>query len=288
MDWPNSLIAEIAERRCIIFLGAGASAACVDPATGTRPPGWLKLLEDAMALVGDAAIPPLARELLAKEQYLDAAELIFSRIEAAEARNFFRTRFDIPNYAKSEIHEIVLDLDPKILITTNYDQIYDDYCASGAARDGYTVRKYYDDSVLDEIRSTARLVIKAHGCITDTSKMVLTRSQYFHARSNYPGFFSILDSLFLVNTLLFIGYSLSDPDIGLVLETAQLSVPSRHPHYALVTSGRHAAISQAIRNTYNVKLLEYDAPGNDHSQGVAALKELRDLVQSYRSTYSLS
>ena len=115
--------------------------------------------------------------------------------------------------------------------------------------------------------------------------MVLTRSQYFHARAKHPGFFALLDSLFLVNTLLFVGYSLSDPDIALILETAQLSIPSRHPHYALVPSGRHPAISQAIRNTYNVKLLEYDNPLNDHSEGLAAIKEFRDLVQSYRATY---
>lgn len=285
MDWPDSLVAEIAERRCIVFLGAGASAASVDPATGSRPPSWKQLLLDALATVRDPTIPALANDLIAKEQYLDAAEIIFSRIEAADARNFFRTRFYTPHYEKSEIHEIILELDPKIVITTNYDEIYDSYCASGAARDGYSVRRYYDDSALDEIRSTARLVLKAHGCITDTSKMVLTRSQYFHARARHPGFFAILDSLFLVNTLLFIGYGLSDPDISLVLESAQLSVPSRHPHYALMPAGKHAAITKSIRDTYNVRLLEYDNAAGDHAHGLAALRELRDLVNSYRATY---
>lgn len=285
MDWPDSLVAEIAERRCIVFLGAGASAGCVDPASGARPPGWEQLLLDALATVRDPDIPALVESLIEKEQYLDAAEIIFSRIEAADARKFFRARFYKPHYEKSEIHELVLELDPKIVITTNYDEIYDNYCASGLARDGYSVRRYYEDNVLDEIRSTARLVIKAHGCITDTSKMVLTRSQYFLARSKYPGFFAILDSLFLVNTLLFVGYRLSDPDIALVLETAQLSVPARHPHYALVPSGRHVAITQAMRSTYNVRLLEYPAPGGDHEEGIVALRELRDLVNSYRATY---
>lgn len=285
MEWPDPLVAEIAERRCIIFLGAGASAGCVDASTEASPPSWKRLLEEALSTVRDPEIRTLANTLIDKEQYLDAAEVIFSRIEPADARNFLRARFYSPRFEKSEIHELVLDLDPKIVITTNYDEIYDDYCASGAARDGYSVRRYYDDNVIDEIRSTARLVLKAHGCITDTSKMVLTRSQYFQARAKHPGFFSILDSLFLVNTLLFIGYSLSDPDIALVLESAQLSVPARHPHYALVPSGRHPALTQALRNTYNVRLLEYPAAGDDHSSGLAALRELRDLVNSYRATY---
>lgn len=286
MEWPNSLVAEIAERRCIIFLGSGASASCIDPANGQKPPTWVALLNEAMGLVRDQDIPAIARKLIEQEKYLDAAELIFSRVESAEARTFYRQRFAIPKYEPSQIHEIVLELDPKLVITTNYDEIYDNFCRSGEAGDGYSVRRYYEDSVLDEIRSTARIVIKAHGCITDTSKMVLTRSQYFRARADYPGFFSILDSLFLVNTLLFIGYSFADPDIQLVLESAQLTVPSRHPHYALVSSGRHQAISAAIRSTYNVKLLEYNAPDHDHSEGIQALSELKDLVLSYRSTYS--
>lgn len=286
MDWPESLVAEIAERRCIIFLGAGASAGCVDPATGNRPPGWERLLRDALATVRDADITPLVEAMLTKEQYLDAAEVVFSRIEPADARNFFRSRFYTPHYEKSEIHELVLELDPKIVITTNYDEIYDDYCAGGAARDGYSVRRYYEDNVLDEIRSTARLVLKAHGCITDTSRMVLTRSQYFHARAKHQGFFSILESLFLVNTLLFVGYGLADPDISLVLESAQLSMPSRHPHFALMASGRHEAVTKSMRDTYNVRILEYDAPGGDHSQALVALQELRDLVNSYRATYT--
>lgn len=286
MDWPSSLVAEIAERRCIIFLGAGASAGSHDPATGARPPDWPTLLRDAMPLTYDIAITPLAEQMIVREQFLDAAELIFSRVEPAEARTFFRQRFLTPNYQPSALHELIVELDPKIVITTNYDEIYDDFCVSGGADAGYSVRRYYDDNVLDEIRSTARVVLKAHGCITETSKMVLTRSQYFAARARYPGFFSILGSLFLCNTLLFIGYGLSDPDIALVLESAQISVPALHPHYALVASGRHPAIAQAMKNTYNVKLLEYDNPTGDHSVGLDALRELRDLVQSYRSTYA--
>ena len=285
MDWPESLVKEIAERRCIIFLGAGASAGCIDPATNNRPPGWEQLLREALEMVQDKGVTELVNTLLQKEQYLDAAEVIFSRIESADARVFFRSRLVTPRYEYSEVHQLVLELDPKIVVTTNYDQIYDEFCARGAARDGYSVRRYYEDNVLDEIRSTARIVLKAHGCITDTSQMVLTRSQYFHARVKHPSFFAIMESLFLVNTLLFIGYGLADPDISLVLESAQLSAPSRHPHYALMAAGRHEALIKAMRDTYNVKVLEYDAPENDHSQAVEALRELRDLVTSYRATY---
>ncbi len=284
MDWPDPLVAELAERRCILFLGAGASAASSD-SDGNRPPTWTRLLEEACDLVSDTAVVDLAQQLIQKEQMLDAAEVVFSRIEAAEIRTFLRERLLVPQYQPSTIHQVALDLDPKVLITTNYDRIYDEFCTQGSARDGYSIRNYYDANVLDEIRSTARVVIKAHGCITDTNRIVLTRSQYFQARAENRGFYEILDSLFLVNTLLFVGYSVADPDIQLVLENAHIHFPSRHPHYALVPEGRHEALRESMRRTYNLRLLEYDAPEGDHAEGLRCLEELRDNVLSYRSTY---
>jgi hypothetical protein len=59
-------------------------------------------------------------------------------------------------------------------------------------------------------------------------------------------------------------------------------VPSVHTHYALVESGRHPTIKQAILNNFNIQLLEYAV--GEHQEAVDALIELNKLVQSYRYT----
>ena len=46
MDWPVSLVEELASRRCIVFLGAGASAGCLSAVDRSSPPTWGVFLED--------------------------------------------------------------------------------------------------------------------------------------------------------------------------------------------------------------------------------------------------
>jgi hypothetical protein len=182
------------------------------------------------------------------------------------------------------LHKIILEIDPKIAITTNYDEIYDHYCSSGLAQSGYNICKYYDSFAVENIRSRIRLVIKAHGCVSDPTKIVLSRSSYYRAKRDFPGFYQLLDALFLTHTLLFVGASLTDPDIQLVLENANLSVPSAHPHYALVEKTRHESIKAAIKKTHNVELIEY--PRKKHETAVKAMADLKDKVIEQRALNS--
>jgi hypothetical protein len=286
MIWPQALIAELAERRAVVLLGAGASAASVN-SDGKSPPNWIQLLDalQARTVLDDDEVGSIN---YAKEQgrLLDAAELILAKLPAPELRTALRELLLLPKFGPSVIHECVREIDPKIIITTNYDTIYDEFCRQGNAAAGYSVKTHTSDDLLDEIRSTARVVIKAHGCVTDPQHIVLSRYQFFQAKARNPSFYSILNSIFLTSTILFLGYSLQDPDISLVLEGANISVPCAHPHYALVPSGLAEPIKFAMTKAYNVRLLEYEHDGGDHSNGVKAIESLRDAVLSYRASYS--
>jgi len=283
MEWPQSLVQEIASHRAIIFLGSGSSAGCSN-AAGEYPPTWEKFLDAArIQFVNVAEDSALVQELILNKSFLDAAEIIFSYIDPAEADLFFRDVFQRPAFQPSKLHDIIHGIDSKIVITTNYDQIYEHLCLRGEGAEGYNVKSYCEDQILDEIRSPTRLIIKAHGCVTNPQKIVLTRSQYFNARMLHPSFYSLLDSLFLTHTVLFIGYSLSDPDIQLILENANIAVPSAHPHYALVQKEKHPAIVKAIRSSYNIRLLEYENEDGTHKEVIPSLEELFSRVNFERS-----
>ena len=179
-----------------------------------------------------------AKQLIKKQQFLDAAEIITEASDRAAFGDYFRQTFDTPRFAPSALHKLILEIDPKIVVTTNYDQIYDRYCTSGLAKSGYNITLNSDTNIVDNIRSRVRLVMKAHGCVSHAQDIVLSRSSYYMAKRDHPRFYAILDALFLTNTILFLGCSLTDPDIQLVLENVNLSAPSAHPHYALVEKAK--------------------------------------------------
>jgi hypothetical protein len=284
IEWPDALTTELAERRCIVVMGAGVSMGSLAEDGKTHPPSWDVFLRGALRLVPREADKRFALSLINKSQLLDAAEVIMSCSNPADFGVYLRQVFVTPRFAVSELHKIILDIDPKIIVTTNYDQIYDHYCNAGRATNGYNICKYYERFAIDDIRSTIRLVIKAHGCVSDATKIVLSRSSYYAARRDFPGFYQLLDAVFLTHTLLFIGCSLTDPDIQLVLENANISVPSSHPHYALVEKIRHPSIRAALKTTHNIELIEY--PKGKHDGAVSAVAALKDKVIALRSLCS--
>lgn len=274
---------ELAARRCIIFFGAGASVSCI-PTMGDaarRPPNWSVLLSNLNARVPGGPDRTLATQLIAELRFLDAAEVISEAINPADYADAMRQMLELPRYRHSSIHEHIQKLDPKIAITTNFDQIYDRYCTQGAAAAGYNVVKYTDSHLAQQLRSPTRTVVKAHGCISQTDHMVLTRSGYFEARRNHGHFFRVLDALCLTHTILFLGYGLSDPDIQLALENATISAPSTNTHYFVAPSGTHAALKNAASRAYNLAYVEY--PVGNYADLDESLEELVTRVLAYRA-----
>ncbi len=283
IQWPKTLIPELAERRCIIVLGAGASAGCLDPSTGVRPPAWDKLLKESTALIAEPDLSKLANELIDKERYLDAAEIIVAKTRTSDFSQFIREKLKSPAFEPSEIHKVVYQLDAKIVLTLNYDEIYESYCRLGKGKSAYNICRYYESHALNDLRSTMRVILKAHGCVTDPVRIVLSRTQYFRARQEFQNFYNILDAIFLTNTLLFIGCSMNDPDANLLLESANIRAPSHHFHYAVMGSGTAAPLKTMMKEIHNVEVLEY--PTGDYSELQADLNELLKQVMEWRRTH---
>ncbi|OEF48739.1 hypothetical protein A1OW_14330 [Enterovibrio norvegicus] len=281
IDWPPSLIDELASRRAIIFIGSGISAGAKNE-QGNRPPDWKNFLEQAR---DEFLRTPDEREFvdeqIKKGALLDAAEVILHDVSQPDRRRFFSQVFAEPCFNPYEVHELIQKINPKIVITTNYDQLYEQKCGATMAGRGYAVRKYTDRSILDDVRSKDNLIIKAHGCISDTQHLILTRSDYFEIKRNHSEFYKVLDSLLTVSTVLFVGCSMADPDIQLILENTNISAPSQHPHYAVMAKGTHRALIKAMQSSYNIKILEYEYDEyGGHSMLQESLQVLKDSVES--------
>lgn len=285
IKWPEALVTELAERRCIIFIGSGVSAGATKLSNGIteHPPVWKTLLQNMLSDQNDdkEKNKKQAVSLLKNDKYLESAEIIrYKLLNNAEYNRIIEDSFS--GFSPSDIHKIVEKLDQKIVITTNFDELYENLCRRGEGAKGYSVIKYYDSGLIARLRSPKRVIIKAHGCVTEPEKTVLTKSDFFKARSDNPGFFSALESLFLTHTLLFIGYSISDPEIQLALENNMITYPSDNPHYAVFAKGNHASTLEMFKKTNNIEPLEYNNKAKNHIELIDSLEYLIDRVNQTR------
>jgi hypothetical protein len=270
-------VREIAERRVVLFVGAGVSKSAVP----TLPswPSLLKNLAERPKLKKDRE---LAKRLIRGDKLLDAAELLNSLMTAAERRAFLEKNFQLTPTPTSDLYRHLLDLDIKVCITTNYDQLLEkNFEHYSGGQPAYQSRTYRYDNFLADLRSPTRTILKLHGCITEPAQIVLDRKSYFRAKAENPGIYDAVLALSTVNTVLFLGYSMSDPDIQLLLETIHARSNTDHTHYALISKLEHPSLRDALSETYNVKFIEY-AKG-DHAEFPKAIENLRDDVKAERA-----
>ncbi|WP_243288763.1 SIR2 family protein [Geothrix terrae] len=285
MRYPT-LVEELAGRRAIIVIGSGVSAGCnshID--TSKKMPTWKELLN---ALSGAAHLTPEDKreydELLLKDKFLEAAEIIESKMSSADISRVLSSLFISPKFIPSKWHQILTKFDLKIYITTNYDNLFETAISDAGSVDGFKFYSINENGLVSGLRSSSRLVIKAHGSLTSPDvKIILSKSGYFTAKKQFGTFYEILDALFLVNTVFFVGCGMSDPDFLLLMENSNIRVPHDCRHYALVPEGRHSAIREAMKFAYNLELIEYSiAADGSHDNGYDILAELLEQVEDLR------
>ncbi len=282
MNWPNNIVEELAYRRCIIFLGSGISATSKND-EGKSPETWAEFLNNIKNKMKNpnADDKDFVNNMLEQKNYLLALQAISDLCDPGEYSSYLKDHYLRGGYKPSEIHKIIKDLDSKIVITTNFDKIYDSLCKEPE----YVTLEYTDTrSIISSIKAPESIIIKAHGSIDDTEKIIFTAKQYYSAQQQYPEFYHLLSALFLTHTVLFLGYSLNDPDINLLLQFLHNTANSSCPHYLVDKTGNKKQIKKHWKDTYNVSVIEY---GDDYDMLCSCLTDLRDQVAQLRSDRGL-
>lgn len=202
----GELVDAVRDRRSILFAGAGVSMA-------VGLPSWSQLIEHMRAELElgpdetDADYQTLAEYYRLQQGSIGALRSWMDRTWSVSEERV----------AKSRIHELLVALDFPILYTTNYDNNLEvayrhhnrDFIKIVSARD------------LTRAREGQSQIVKFHGDFEDDRSLVLAETDYFDRLE----FDSPLDVKFradtLGRTLLFIGYSMSDMNIRLLLHKLQ-------------------------------------------------------------------
>lgn len=288
IQWPAGLVQELADRRALIVLGAGASRTCVGKNSSERFPAWDELLMKlAVPLKTDDR--SAFDEMIKRSRLLDAAQLVRDGVEKRILDDSLLSIFSNPHIKPSSLYEYVNLIDQPVVLTTNYDRMYELYwqdlvTSSPDASQQLIVATRLDDGIIDNLRASRRLLVKVHGTIDKHQRLVLSRGDYSRARTENARFYQVVSALMLTHTMLFIGSGFNgDPDMDLLLEDAAFAAKSEYPHYALLPQGKHSSEIRTMRSAFNVQAVEYEVRANhDHSAMLEALKDLADLVVDAR------
>jgi hypothetical protein len=272
IEWPEDLVRDIAARRSVLLLGAGVSRNA-ESAQGVHPREWGDFLRHLASLLTDRGQEVEIMECIKDVDLLTACELARKYLSVPTFRTEMLKEFSGNGYRHAQIHDDLSRVDSRLVMTTNFDKLYENR-ANQLQDNTVIVKNYYDNDVADVFRRQDRVVLKVHGTIDAPERTIFTRSQYALARRDYGHFYQLLRGLFVTHTFVFLGTSMRDPDVQLLLEDHAYRFEGSRPHYmAMPENSARSGILRVLEETMNLKALLYD-PANNHkslAESVAAL-----------------
>lgn len=233
------LARHIARREWVLFAGSGISRS-------SGLPLWGELVEEMVERLGPE---------VESTDPLEVASLFEANFSRSSLIEFLRGHLQVSDLHSNSLHESLLDLNPSKIVTTNFDDLFEQALEQRQI-------PYASAATNGEMSLTGGglLVLKPHGDFKHPDSLVFSRRDY----ARYPQHETInatLCSWAALYSFLFVGYSLSDPDLehqfqGILDAQGDLA----RTHYILIDRTdyqRRNALSR-LRNIQVIELGSYD------------------------------
>jgi hypothetical protein len=232
---PDKLKTAYKANRCAILVGAGASA-------GAGLPLWGQLLE-AMIVEAEGHLvisPQKAKEYRqlvgSPTKFLMVASGLKEDLNAY-FDEFVENTFVTPRPNPTDLHHALVALDRlQFILTTNYDTIIER--AYRQKDPDVSVCTFRDVGELQRrLAKREFFILKAHGDAAKAgNQIILTDVDYRNILFRQRAYQSLLSAMFTMFTIVFVGASMTDPEINLLLNyIADSFSPGAGPsHFALM------------------------------------------------------
>lgn len=214
------------QNELVLFVGAGASV-------GSGYLSWNDLVKDIQDKLGikesagndNTIIPQLYYNSRGKKDYNELIKSLFYK----------------PDAKPNDIHEALVKINPRYIITTNYDdlieQVFNDK--------GIFLDVIEKDSDLP-YSHTDHLLIKMHGGFK-YDNYVLKEEDYLNYSRNFTLIENYIKALFARYTILFIGYSFNDPNTKQIFSWVR----------SILKEDQQRAYMINVSDEYDSQLFEY-------------------------------
>lgn len=268
----------------VFFLGSGASKTFAP-----NMANWTELLTDLLSRIETKESDERRQisALIKNQRYLLAAEAIkkygsFGTAEKGLAVGSVVAKMLDQRMNMSEknpiLHLAILDFSVPIF-TTNYDNIIEQLIAEHKV-EGYrhTALTYEDQEdaarLLNPTIEHENYVFKLHGSVDKTQRLILSEKDYydFYFDAYWPKSLQLLRHILATKMVVFVGFSLSDPDIMLILREAT-RYSSSYQHLALMYKSTVTSIEREVmQSSYRVDPVLYE----DHAHLPLYIMEMRN------------
>lgn len=275
----TKLISLLSEKRLTIFCGSGIST---DPPSNL--PDWDGLLERFIVFC-ETAIPsnidPNWNSIIAdaKRQYKKyptrVASILKDRLTNYDKINslnimksfnkwLIKTLSSEPN----SNHKYLVSTDYSHILTSNYDNLLED-AANLEGFSDLSMRNYsFNDAgkFASSIYDNKPSIVHIHGDVGNIvlEDFVFTQEDYIKIKNKYAGFTLALQSLFIHNSILFVGYGASDPHledlIDELTEDIKWSNSINLPRFFLIIKkDKNCKLFEEYKKKHTTELIEVDA-----------------------------
>jgi hypothetical protein len=238
------------------------------------------LVKEAAAAYPDKAAS-LTGYAATNKDPLMIAEFARSKLGFQRYATLLRQIFD-RRLPPSAVHKLIAGTHYRAIITTNYDKLLE---TAITFERGWFPTVFTSESVSSlgsVLYEGPFFVYKLHGDVAAAESIVLTSQDYDRLILRYPHVRSFLQAIFLNYVVLFVGYSLYDPDFQLVLKELRLIFEGYTPtHYALLPDA-HEFTAEHLMARMNIQVIPYDSA--DGHRGVSEFLQTLQQAAPYPET----
>lgn len=176
--------------------------------------------------------------------------------------DFLRDKFCSKEYESNIIHEIIVKLQPEHIITTNYDHLLENVNDPRISKYAIITK---DNDILSQ--KGRNYIIKMHGDIDEIENIVLKEDDYLNYSQKHIIIETFIKSLLIDKTFLFVGYSLNDNNLKLIMSyidffVKEKRVENRQPHYLVVDQIRDLQHDKIYWKNKGVELVDLSQISN--------------------------
>lgn len=272
---PAELIEAVRQRKCAVLVGAGLSQ-------GAGFPGWKQLLDGLITSAVKANElnrrrgTELRKILDRPDHYLMVAEDLYEALGREELKKKIGEKFLDATIQPTEAHRAIVSLPFSLAITTNYDQLLEiSYARANDGRQPSTYTYSEATDFADALWAKRFFLLKAHGDAARSTSLILSSKDYRQLVRRAAGYHALMSAIFTTHTVLFLGASLDDPEVTLLLEYLHDSFHGGgQRHFALVpTASFSNVVAKRWLRDFRVDCIRYQATSG-HPEVHEFLREL--------------